>query len=78
MVLHDDFRADDLAAIQAAIDLLPGDIDKWIISIIQINSTTAEVRTGEQRGPLDGGGEMLLLKRSGPIWTIIRVGSWVS
>lgn len=52
-----------------------------ILSIHHTEPNSAKVYTGEVRGPLDGGGKIILFKRIEGVWTIIDDGvlrGWVS
>lgn len=68
----------DVEEIGKAIGRLGADIDKRIIAIQQITPDSVEVTTGEIRGPLDGGGQILYLQRAGETWQLDEVSHWLS
>ena len=80
-VVGDDLTPEDVAAIRCVISTCGLDIDQRVLCIQETGANTVEVRTGEMRGPLDGGGDIVLLERVGGAWQVIDDGvhrSWVS
>ena len=49
-----------------------------ILHITPQRDGTVEVMTRVQRGPLDGRGQVFVLRRTAEGWKIIKRGSWVS
>jgi hypothetical protein len=70
----------DIAAIVAIVQRIP-DLDHKIVRIVAKTPKNAFVHTGEQRGPLDGGGHVVTLEKRNGRWVVIedwRESIWAS
>ncbi len=68
----------DAMAIREVLDAVP-DIDHHVLRIrLEHEDGEIEVWTGTSRGPLDGGGNILRLRKADGKWKIIEKNFWVS
>jgi len=56
----------------------PDDLDKRILRIRVLDSGDARVYTGEVRGPVDGGGNIIQVRQIEGQWKVVGYGWWVS
>ncbi len=56
----------------------PDDLDKRILRMSVLDSGDVEVRTGEIRGPLDGGGHVIRVRQIEGQWKVVMYRWWVS
>ena len=80
-VVGDGLTQEDVVAIRETIAASDLKVDKRVLSINQQDAKSVEVMTGEIRGPLDGGGDIILLEKVDGKWQIVGDGvsrGWVS
>ena len=78
--VHGQLAESDIKQIVALVHGLPN-LDHRIVRIEAKTSRSVFVHTGEQRGPLDGGGNIVTLEKRNGTWTVIgdwRESIWVS
>ena len=67
----------ELQAVVAALEHVQPKVSR-ILNISVKKGGNIEVTTGEQRGALSGGGEILVLRKSGAGWVVAVRGGWIS
>ena len=76
--LPSDATETDLAGICAALNREPRGVSKPVLRISRLSPTEILISTGEVRGPLDGGGNRVRLRRENDQWILVDCLFWIS